>query len=373
MQFELITDTKGLAEMRQPWTELLISQTSPSPFMSWEWVNAWWTVYGSRRQLRIGVVRDGNSILGIAPLAEGLGYFSYWSPRGALSFISSDTRSWGMYFDMLVDRHAREEATLNLLDGLWDTTRQPLWLVRMPCESETLRIVTHWAQTKRHSVILFPDRSCLWGRLPGSVEEFERTLPKKRRWELRKNAQTAEELGSVEYQTCDDAQAVLSLLPEAAQIGIRFFRDKGMRSNFQDPRFVHCMETFCRSATGAGMVTAYALRIAKDIASIWLVLRAGRGLYLWQPATNPDFRNVHPSILLLKYIVDRAIEDRVERIDFMNSGHAYMRHFAGSVRYTVRLAVLPHNLRTVGFSARILSMHSTRFLLGKLRGEIHRG
>jgi hypothetical protein len=37
-------------------------------FITPEWLQAWWQVFGSGRELFIHVIRDGESIIGIAPL-----------------------------------------------------------------------------------------------------------------------------------------------------------------------------------------------------------------------------------------------------------------------------------------------------------------
>ncbi len=61
------TDT-GFAALRRDWTLLLPDSADRSPFLSWEYADAWWRSFGGRDRLHVVVVRDGREVLAIAPL-----------------------------------------------------------------------------------------------------------------------------------------------------------------------------------------------------------------------------------------------------------------------------------------------------------------
>jgi len=56
---------KGLAAA---WSSLLQESASDTLFLTHEWLNAWWEVFGSERELYILLVRDSEELIGIAPL-----------------------------------------------------------------------------------------------------------------------------------------------------------------------------------------------------------------------------------------------------------------------------------------------------------------
>jgi len=64
-----ILDENRFLAIAGEWTRLHTSSTFPSPFTSWEWCWSWWRHFGSGRQLRIAIVRDGlGELVAVAPL-----------------------------------------------------------------------------------------------------------------------------------------------------------------------------------------------------------------------------------------------------------------------------------------------------------------
>jgi hypothetical protein len=51
-------DPGRLAALREEWTALFDAAPSPSPFLSWEWLHAWWRHFGGGRRAWIVEARD---------------------------------------------------------------------------------------------------------------------------------------------------------------------------------------------------------------------------------------------------------------------------------------------------------------------------
>src|ERR1044071_3551427 len=70
LRVDVIDTDAGFAALRSEWTQLLGASTVQGPFLSWEWLYAWWTHMRGSRALRLLTVRDGNDLVGIAPFAR---------------------------------------------------------------------------------------------------------------------------------------------------------------------------------------------------------------------------------------------------------------------------------------------------------------
>lgn len=60
----------ALQSLRAEWNALLARSSSRSVFLTWEWLNAWWSVFRAGFSLRVICATDGTRLLGIFPLVR---------------------------------------------------------------------------------------------------------------------------------------------------------------------------------------------------------------------------------------------------------------------------------------------------------------
>src|SRR4029453_11300891 len=65
---EVVSDPAAFAALESEWNDAVARARVPHPFMTHEWLQAWWHSFGDARQLHIIVVRAGAKIIAIAPL-----------------------------------------------------------------------------------------------------------------------------------------------------------------------------------------------------------------------------------------------------------------------------------------------------------------
>jgi CelD/BcsL family acetyltransferase involved in cellulose biosynthesis len=71
VQTSVIRDLAGLESISAEWDGLLDRSAAPEVFRTYEWMAAWWKVFGDdgRRQPLVVVVRQGSTLVGLAPFA----------------------------------------------------------------------------------------------------------------------------------------------------------------------------------------------------------------------------------------------------------------------------------------------------------------
>jgi hypothetical protein len=64
-----LREASDLDSLRPEWDQLLAESTADSAFLSWDWVRAWWAVYGDPSELSIVEARTAEGrLVGLAPL-----------------------------------------------------------------------------------------------------------------------------------------------------------------------------------------------------------------------------------------------------------------------------------------------------------------
>ena len=95
----VIRDGESFGALRAEWTDVLQHSAANNPFLSWEWLHAWWTHLRGSRTLEIVTVRDEDDrLIGIAPLCASRGRLP-WLRR--LEFLGT---GWAGsdYLDLIV-------------------------------------------------------------------------------------------------------------------------------------------------------------------------------------------------------------------------------------------------------------------------------
>src|SRR5258706_16474546 len=68
VRIETIADAAGFRALRDEWTRLLERSASDCIFLTWEWLHTWWEHFGTSRGLALIAVRQGDDLIGLAPL-----------------------------------------------------------------------------------------------------------------------------------------------------------------------------------------------------------------------------------------------------------------------------------------------------------------
>src|SRR5262245_66197943 len=62
-------DATAFDRLREEWNPLLRDSAADSLFLTWEWLSTWWRHLSAGRRLRLVTVRDGATLIAIAPLS----------------------------------------------------------------------------------------------------------------------------------------------------------------------------------------------------------------------------------------------------------------------------------------------------------------
>ena len=114
---DLIESVDGFARLAPEWNTLLRASEADCPFLTHEWLLAWWKHLGRSRKLQLLAVRDDDELIALAPLCLVSGPAGMFS---RLEFLGTG-HAGSDYLDLIV-RRGREREGLQALAVAADGT-----------------------------------------------------------------------------------------------------------------------------------------------------------------------------------------------------------------------------------------------------------
>src|SRR5512140_2512724 len=100
LRVAVIADYDSLVSLGTAWNRLVDLADIDHPFLGHDWIVSWWEAFGAGRKLNVLLVKDGDELLGIAPLMIS-NETMYGVPIRELGFIYNDHTP---RFDFIVAR-----------------------------------------------------------------------------------------------------------------------------------------------------------------------------------------------------------------------------------------------------------------------------
>jgi CelD/BcsL family acetyltransferase involved in cellulose biosynthesis len=190
---QIISNQTHFNNLRTEWNELLQKSNTNTLFLTWEWLYAWWAVFGAGADLFIITVRNGDGeLVGLAPLLIRKTHY-YQFPVKEVTFIGtgiSDSQDF-----IIADKHEKiiakiANAIFERRDN-WDIVR----LEEIHNESVLLEHINCSGLTIESEVC----SSSPYLQLEGGWQEYFTTLSKKFKRDLKHKENRMARFGNFEY------------------------------------------------------------------------------------------------------------------------------------------------------------------------------
>lgn len=339
MEFKIYNNFNELTDYSKEWNQLLKHSVSPVPFLTPEYLAAWWETKGGgewpeESQLVLVAAFENNTLIGIAPL------FAARNPEGrpALMFVGAVEVS--DFLDFIVTSENLPAFLSGLLDFLLKEPSLPEWdvldLANLLADSPTLPTLQAeaerrgWAheQTRLQPSPVVP--------LGGDFEAYLAGLDKKQRHEIRRKLRNAETdpvepgLYFVEDPAALDAE-VDAFIEMMAQ-------DPEKKDFLTEPMRQHLHNTARTALENGWLHLAFYTLDGKKAAANLSFLWENR-IWLYNSGWDWEYRNYSPGWLLLANLIRWATENGITEFDFMRGDEDYKYKFGGVDRYVERVVI----------------------------------
>jgi CelD/BcsL family acetyltransferase involved in cellulose biosynthesis len=336
---EIVDRLPEFEALRLSWNELLHASAANRPFLTWEWLFAWWTSLRGRSRLKLFVVRAGDQLLAVAPLrvtGGGLTWFSSLEFIGT-GFAGSD------YLDLIVRRGFETEA-LEALAGSIEAQGLALRLTHLPPASLASRLARRLG-TDGWGCRETPSGVCPLIRLAGHTwDSYLASRGSAHRANVRRRLRTAVGVLDVRFERVGSAPQRLEVLKALAAFHEERFTGNTRSTAFQTPD----LQAFHRDATAraldAGWLRLYALYLNGEMAGAMYAFSYDQRFYFYQHGYDERFQKHSPGLLLIAMTIRAAIEEGALEFDFLYGTESYKALWADEQRPLGRLDAFPARL-----------------------------
>src|SRR5688572_22260158 len=260
---KVIDDIRGFTALADEWRELLQSSRSDNPFLTWEWLHAWWAQFGSPGTLRLIVVRSGGTLVAIAPLRLVASRL-HWLSR--LEFLGTG-EAGSDYLDLIVRRGHEADALRSIADCL-RAQKLTLRLTHLPPSSLASQLAQQLAD-RGWTSSSSDDGVCPIVDLSGhTFDSFLNTLGASHRANVRRRLRAIERQFDVRFDEITGSDERHEMLVALAAFHARRYEERGGSTAFSTSAVRAFHEAATLDALGRGWLRMYALRLDGRLAAV---------------------------------------------------------------------------------------------------------
>lgn len=375
MKLTEMRDAQALCALRDEWSALCDRSNTATIYQTWDWVDAWWKAFGRGKSLRLLLVRDGDDLVGVAPLyaSRHLG-----TPLRRLAFLGTGVSD---YLDVIAAPGAEAEVIREVCRRLSSRDDYDgVDLQQLPAESALVRhlrgrvdqIATPPRDSqsgemhacieagggagdyglKGHRVAVRPIERCPYVALPDSWDAYQAGLGKR----MRQNVGYYErlvrrELPDAGWSLCgsEDLQEALTALFRLHQRRWRSQMLPGVLGSAPIQRFHRDIAVRLQRQ---GLLRLHVARAGGTIVAALYCFRYRERYYYYLGGFEPSLGRFSLGTTLTAAAIRQAIEEGCTEFDFLRGHEAYKYRWKPCERENLQcLIASPSGWRSSAFLA----------------------
>lgn len=336
---EVVDDPVRFAALEPEWNELLADSAAGCPFLTWDWLHAWWTHLGGDRRLSIVIVRQEGRLIAIAPLSLSrarLPWFWQWEFLGT-GFAGSD------YLD-LIARRGYENAGIRGIDQTLRSKRLALHLEHLPPDSLASRLTpalteSAWiCHTISRGICPFISLDGHdWDSYLASVGPAHRANVRRRLRALARDFDMQFELTLNEDQRRTALESLFTYHDQRWQ-------NRGGSSAFQTGPLRAFHHDATRRALARGWLRLYTLKLNGDVAAVMYGFLFHNRFYFYQHGFDEHYSPYSIGCALMAMTIQAALGEAAHEFDMLYGDEKYKSLWTHERRSLARIDLFPPHL-----------------------------
>ena len=336
IRVECIDTAWGLTTLRPQWNALLRASAADGPFLTWEWLHAWWTHLAGSGSLKIVAVRDGSHLIAIAPFRLAPHAVPWFS---RLEFLGTG-HAGSDYLDLIV-RSGREEDAIRAIARFLRARKMTVRLDRLPEASLGAQLAGRltsdgWVASTA------PDGVCPLILLAGHTwDSYLGTLGSAHRANVRRRLRGIEQQFRTRFELVTTETARKSALEALAGFHERRFEGRGGSTAFMTPAVRAFQDEATRRALDRGWLRMYVLRLNEDVAAVMYGFFYDRQFYFYNHGFDDRYSRHSVGLVLMALTIRAAIDEGAQAFDLLWGTEAYKSLWARETRTLRRIHLFP--------------------------------
>jgi CelD/BcsL family acetyltransferase involved in cellulose biosynthesis len=337
---ECVDDVERFAAMREEWNELLQASTSVNPFLTWEWLHAWWKHLAEGSALRLITVRDAHGqLVALAPL-RAVNNALHWFAR--LEFLGTG-HAGSDYLDIIV-RRGHEEDSLAALVRHLRSHQVALRLNHLPPSSFAARLAGELARDGWSSSST-DDGTCPVIPLAGhTFDSYLGTRGSSHRANVRRRTKALGQQFEMRFDRVTTHRERCDMLAALIAFHERRWKEQGGSSAFMTPEVIAFQDEATRLALDAGWLRMYVLRLGGEPVAVMYGFQYGGRFYFYQHGFDDAYKAHSVGLVLMGLSIRAAIEEGAAEFDMLWGLEPYKFLWAPESRVLRRIELFPIHL-----------------------------
>jgi CelD/BcsL family acetyltransferase involved in cellulose biosynthesis len=316
--------------MRAEWDALLARSQSESITLTWAWLATWWKVYGEGRALRIVAVREGDRLIGAAPLLARTTPQSQYKvlPFHRIELLASGEAPGEQvcsdYIGWIAETGRESEVVEAIVSCLygdlgdeWDELRLPDVSAESPLLEPLRRSITE--RGLRFEVL--KREPCAIITLPRTWKEFLDSASQSLRYKIRRGRKEVDQAGGA-YRVVRTPEELGGAIDTLIRLHQQRWNEKGKPGAFASERRRRFHELLMPLALAEGWLRLGVLEAGGEPIGAIYNFEYGRRIFFYQSGIAlPANQHLRPGLLMHSYEVEHAIDAGCLEYDFLKRGH----------------------------------------------------
>jgi CelD/BcsL family acetyltransferase involved in cellulose biosynthesis len=339
LTIERIEDVDRFATMAEEWNALLADSGADCFFLTWEWLYTWWQHLADRRRLFLLVVRNGEELVGIAPLAIAPRELGRLLPFRSLQLLGTGTVG-SDYLDVIIRRGWEDEAVGSLAEHL-QSERAMLELRQLRPEALAWRLAERlegkgWSSRQARTEV------CPFISLTGHTwDSYLGTLGSAHRYNVQRRLRNLRRDFAVRFEHVQAEEDRAAALERLIRLHQARWHARGESEAFVSPALVSFHQALSQRALGRGWLRLRELWLdGRSVAGLY-GFRYGNSFLFYQSGLDPAFAKQSVGLVTMALAIKGAIEEGATEYDLLHGAEPYKFLWARDARELRRLEVYP--------------------------------
>jgi CelD/BcsL family acetyltransferase involved in cellulose biosynthesis len=356
---EIIRTRAALRRLEPVWNSLLRDSASDTLALTWEWLSAWWDVFGDDgRELYVVVIRSGDEVIGIAPFVRRRLLHYGLLPFRRLEFLASGEDEadeiCSEYLDLILRRGRETEALVQLLEHL--RTHEADWdealLSSVNEDSKNLTLLLKLCED-------FPLAASVVGRDEGCflplAHDFETliaSLGNKFQKNLRRDRRAVER-GDATLRVVETVEEFDAAFDQFVELHQRLWRSRGHGGIFESQKFTRFHRELAPTLLRRGWLKLFTLSVAGETVAVLYAFNYNGKMHYYQSGFAHEARPVSsPGTLVQSYAIEEAFKAGLTEFDFLRGEtDGYKARWGAQRRGFLRLRLARSQTKEVAYTA----------------------
>ena len=315
------------------WNQLLAESSSPSIFLSWEWLQSWWDAFGDAHELLLLVCCESDgSVVAIAPLYRTRRQGRLGAALRVLRIVG-DGSGDSDNLDLIVRKGYEVAAVQALLD--WLAQRSSDWdimeLNTVPSESLVANALVEelvrrrWNHGERvgpHLVLPLPDR---WETYLDSLSTNMRSSVTSRIRRLKKRY-------NVRLRRCQTEAELPQCLDELFRLHSKRWELRAEPGSFSLPQRRLFYRKMAKQFLAQGWLDFWMLDVNDQVVATEFGFRYGDTYSFLQGGFDPEYYSHSIGVVLRGLLLEELIRDGVSWYDFLGGVENHKQRWGAQLR-----------------------------------------